>query len=567
MRVPVVDPSVRGGGFDAPMPTNYAQKQAEQTGQLIDNALGTAAKIQNDMQVQANQLRVDDASVQAQNIMMRRQQEFMQYKGKDAIQRGDKSLDQEFDELLTKDFEEIGKSLGNDAQRQVWHLQSNDMRRSFGSKVNNYMLGEYKSYNESVQQGKISTGLQMIAQNPDAKSEDYQRGKMAIVNGVASINQGMDADFVKTKTIEALTPAHVSVIDGYLTSGNVQAARDYFAMPDVQNELTVTAKSKLSNVLTVAANEFNGQELGRAAVSALGENASRKAIDAYILEKAGNNPGVIKYARTEANYQAELIKDSKQQAKNSLMEPINTHLGQAKINGSFIDKGQANTLLSKLRLNDTEGYLRASALIDQHNDEIRSERNSAEDRARIATDRAKKNGAKGDDASVAAWYELKINPSALRVIDLKKMLNSGVLGEKHFNDLVGDQAALRNKKISDNSILDDKAAVDLVLKGANIKTSGENANYAQLGKFYERFSQRAKETQAVTQEQKISIARELLAETVRERPLWFDTTQKVFMVDVPVSDREQIINALRKANKPVTEQNIVETYRLANENK
>ena len=170
-----------------------------------------------------------------------------------------------------------------------------------------------------------------------------------------------------------------------------------------------------------------------------------------------------------------------------------------------------------------------------------------------------RDGAKGDEASTSAWYTLKTNPSALRVTDLFTLRTKGILSEKHFNDLVGDKKSLMEKRTSDENILSDKAAVDMVLNAAKIDT-GKDGDPAKLALFYERFNQRVREAgKPLDQAGKVAIARELLGEVVKERSYWFDT-QHAFEVAVPPADRAQIIVALRRAGKPITETNIVNLY-------
>ena len=173
MRVPVANnfsesPSIAPGvRLNAPQVSNAASEQIQQVGNVVQQGAQGLARIQTDILQDANRLRLDEAMTQAQQARLIRMQEVKALKGKDALYRGDKPLDEEYDNLLNQDLEAIGKTLGNDAQKQAWALESGAMRRQFRSEVAGHMAAEHKTYDDQVQQGKISTGLQLMQQSYD----------------------------------------------------------------------------------------------------------------------------------------------------------------------------------------------------------------------------------------------------------------------------------------------------------------------------------------------------------------------------------------------------------------
>lgn len=564
MRVPVANnfsesPSIAPGiRLNAPQVSNAAAEQIQQVGNVVQQGAQGLARIQTDILQDANRLRLDEAMTQAQQARLIRMQEVKALKGKDALYRGDKPLDEEYDNLLNQDLEAIGKTLGNDAQKQAWALESGAMRRQFRSEVAGHMAAEHKTYDDQVQHGKISTGLQLMQQSYD-NPNDWDTARGVISDAVARLNAGSPPEYLKAETVKALTPGHVSVVQSMLQGNQVQAARDYFARPDVQDELTPEARARLSGVLTASVNDMEGQQAAREVI-ATNPGASMKELDSELVARFGNNPAVLEVARREVKYQRDLEETSKRETESSLMRPVDSLLGDARLGGQAISRNQASAVLAPLKLSNPDAYAKATALIDAHNDEIRNERQAAEDRARSAHERALRDGAKGDEASTSAWYTLKTNPSALRVTDLLTLRTKGILSEKHFNDLVGDKKSLMEKRTSDENILSDKAAVDMVLNAAKIDT-GKDGDPAKLALFYERFNQRVREAgKQLDQAGKVAIARELLGEVVKERSYWFDTTQRAFEVAVPPADRAQIIAALRRSGKPITETNIVNLY-------
>jgi len=217
MRIPVsnnfgVAPTISpGADFKAPQASTVAADQLQQAGKAVQQGADAYARIQNDILQDANRLRLDAAGTEAQRIMLARMNEVKALKGESAIYRGNKPLDDEYDEALTKDFEAIGAKLGNDAQRQAWALESGAMRRQFRSQVSSHLAAEYQNYDKQVQAGIIETSYQLMSQNID-RPEEIARGRDAIVGAVARLNKGAPPEFVTAETVKALTPAHASIV-------------------------------------------------------------------------------------------------------------------------------------------------------------------------------------------------------------------------------------------------------------------------------------------------------------------------------------------------------------------
>jgi hypothetical protein len=556
---PDILPSAR---FDAPRAVNAAAEQSMRTGQALDAAADLAGKVEREAKALVDKPIFEDAVTRALSLAMELESGdagFVHAKGRDALQRNSgMPLPAEYDKEYDARLQEIRDGLPNEAVKTAFAQQMPSMRRTLMSRANDHMVRQQDEYNISVQKGKLEVGERLVVEQFD-DPERWKMGRDGVADAVRTLNPGMDEDGVKGEVRKAMTPLHRQVIQRMTEAGRVAAARDYFARPEVQDEMTDEAKTLVSGVLTVATNDAEGQRAAREVIST-NPAASMKEIDSALVARFGDNTAALEVARREVRYQRDLEETSRRETESSLMRPVDAMLGDARLNGQLITKPQASSALSQLRISSPESYAKASALIDSHNDEIRSERRAAEDRARAAHERALRDGAKGDEASTSAWYTLKTNPQALRVTDLLTLRSNGILSEKHFNDLVGDKKSLIEKRTSDENILSDKAAVDMVLRGAEIET-GKDGDPKKLAMFYERFNQRVRESGvALDQAGKIAIARELLGEVAKERAYWFDTTQRAFEVAVPAGVRAQIIAALRQEGKPVTETNIVKLY-------
>lgn len=555
---PSVAPSITPGArFDAPQMGNPAAEQAQRSGQAI-SAAGDA--LQN-LQIEFTKPIVREAMNSAVNIGMEFETGdggFMHLKGKDAVGR-EVPLDVEYANAYRDRLNEIKDKLPNQMAKDAFSAEAATMVQRFGQRVTSHMVREQGAYQQSQLEGQAATGALLMTERFDSP-EEWANGRNAVLEAVSEANKGMAPEYVTEQARARLSPTHAAIVSQMLGAGQAQAAQDYFAK--VSDDLTSEAKAKLSAAIATSATEIEGQQAAREVIAGAGQDWTLRDIDQKLVERFGSNPKALNEARQEAKYQRDLMDSAKRETEAQLLGPIQSAVADARLNGRNVDKNALAKQLGLMRVTRPDLYERASSIIDAHNDELRNERQASEDRARAARDRALRDGAKGDAASTAAWYTLKTNPAALRAADLLAMRSNGILGEKHFNDLVVDQSALVSKKLDDGNILSDKAAVDLVLNGAKIATDGKNMDAQKLGLFYERFNQRVKESGIVkpTQEQKVAIARELLAEVVKKNDYWFDSKAPAFSVSVPAFDRTQIIAALRAAGKPVTEANIVNLY-------
>lgn len=554
---PSVAPSITPGArFDAPQMGNAAAEQAQRTGQ----AMASASDALQNLQVEFTKPIVREAMNSAINIGMEFETGdggFMHLKGKDAVGR-EVPLDIEYAKAYQSRLDEIRDKLPNQMAKEAFAAETGNLVRSFHGRVTNHMVKEQGVYQQSQLEGQAATGARLMTERYDSP-EEWANGRNAVYEAVSEANKGMDPEYIAEQARARLSPTHAVIVSQMLEAGQAQAAQDYFAK--VSDDLTGEAKAKLSAAIATSATEIEGQQAAREAIATAGPDWTLRDIDQKLVERFGSNPKALSQARQEAKYQRDLMDSAKRETEAQLLGPVQAAVADARLNGRRVDRNALKGQLGMMRVTRPDLYEKASAAIDAHDDELRNERQAAEDRARAARDLALQNGVKGEESSASAWYTLKTNPAALRAADLMAMRSAGVLSERHFNNLAEDQSSLRAKKMDDSSILSDKAAVDMVLNGAKIETSGKNIDPQKLGMFYERFNQRVREAgRPLNQQEKVDVARDLLGEVVKKREYWFDTTQKAFEIAVPPTERAAIISALRRAGKPVTEANITTLY-------
>lgn len=177
---PSVLPQAR---ISAPELPDVAGQQAQQMGRALATGGQAFGQIANDMEQQANQLRVDDALNRAKEAALRltydKDAGFSALKGVNALQRPDgKPLADEYSENLKRQVDEIAGTLGNPAQRQAFAMHSNDILTSFRGQAIQHEAQEYKTYALSTSEGIQSTALRDIGlnwQNTDAVNSAVER--------------------------------------------------------------------------------------------------------------------------------------------------------------------------------------------------------------------------------------------------------------------------------------------------------------------------------------------------------------------------------------------------------
>lgn len=173
---------------------DVAGQQAQQMGRSMQQFGGEVGRIALDMQNQANQLRVTDATNQAKEAALRAAYDkdvgFTNLKGVNALDRPDgKALADEYTESLQKQMQGIAAGLGNDAQRLAFSQNANDILFSVRSQATQHEAQEYKTYALSVAEGVQSTAMRDISlnwNNPGAvdsaitriKSETYRQAQL-----------------------------------------------------------------------------------------------------------------------------------------------------------------------------------------------------------------------------------------------------------------------------------------------------------------------------------------------------------------------------------------------------
>jgi soluble lytic murein transglycosylase len=155
---------------DAPQSRIDAGSTGKMIGQGLSNLGDGLNQVAMNMAIEANQLRLDDASNQAREVARKLQFDkdsgYINLKGKDALDRPDgQSLTDEYGGKLQESLSQISQSLGNDAQRAAFAHFSNGFLTGFKTDVDRHFIQESTTYGLSVAEGAQKGAMDDIALN------------------------------------------------------------------------------------------------------------------------------------------------------------------------------------------------------------------------------------------------------------------------------------------------------------------------------------------------------------------------------------------------------------------
>jgi len=260
---PTAQPNAR---FATPQVSDVAGQQLQQTGQSMMRAGDAFSRIGLDAINQANQTRVNDAlnkAVQARlNLTYNPEGGYVHLRGDAALSRPDgKPLDEEYTEKYTQQIAEIGKGLGNDAQRLIFQQKASELTQQFRGGLTQHVAKEFGDYQVGVQDGTIKTNtLQMAASwgDPVAVSQSSAAIKAAVAE--KGRLQGLSGQQIEANMVAALSPGNMAVIQSAADAGMTDFAREYMK----QNELALTPEARLQAKKILDAGDFETRTQGAA---------------------------------------------------------------------------------------------------------------------------------------------------------------------------------------------------------------------------------------------------------------------------------------------------------------
>lgn len=230
----VAPSSAAGGSFAAPQAANAVPQQTQQLGDAVTRAGAVGTNIVTDIQMMANQVRVDAAlnSVRQQQMSLTYdpQNGYLAKKGAAALDPDplDRSLPQQYGEQLSDVINKAAAGLGNDEQRRVFAQQAATLHTQFTGGVESHMLQEYRNFGLETQQGTVKLAADTAKLNwsdPDLIGTQIKSAQAAVWK--AGQIAGEPGNLTAAKIRDTTSAIHAGVIQAALDNNNPAYALGY----------------------------------------------------------------------------------------------------------------------------------------------------------------------------------------------------------------------------------------------------------------------------------------------------------------------------------------------------
>lgn len=209
----------------------------------MQNAGQDVGRIALDMQNEANQLRVIDATAAARekmyDLMYAPQTGLLQQKGWNALQReSGKDLATEYGDAFKDATAGISDSLGNDEQRRLFAQQMAQLQTQLHGTATQHMGSEYRTYQGGVMDAEMKSQANALALigstdpgqvNPETGRSRIEESAQAIYTAARAKARlaGLPQALADTQALDAVSGAHKMALDGLIEAGNYEQASAY----------------------------------------------------------------------------------------------------------------------------------------------------------------------------------------------------------------------------------------------------------------------------------------------------------------------------------------------------
>lgn len=208
-------------------------KQMQDLGEAQQHVGGQLGDMAVDMQKEANRLRVDDAMNRAREEALRLTYDkdvgFRNLRGLQALERPDgKPLTEEYAAKLQQTMGTLAQGLGNDAQRQAFMTEGNNLLNNFRQSTMQHEGEEFRTYSMSVREGAIANRVNEIGfnwNNPQAVNEAIDSIRASTYD--LGRQKGLSAAEIEANVRTATSRAHLTAIAAALQNNNPRYAEQY----------------------------------------------------------------------------------------------------------------------------------------------------------------------------------------------------------------------------------------------------------------------------------------------------------------------------------------------------
>jgi len=259
-----------------------AGRQAHEIGQGLTSAGDALGKIAQDMMVETNQTRLDDASLQlreaARKLQFGQQTQsgqqdpgtpvgYAQLKGKDALERPNgQPLSEEYGSLLQEHVSKIGDSLGNDAQKAAFAHYAGGFTNGFKDNIWQHAFQEQRTYNVSVADGLKTEAIENLKsnyRNPGA-AEEAITTVLQQTNRIGKL-KGLSVPEIDASAKKEVSGALQVGIAAFLAEGDPEGAHNFYNQ--FSQHMTMDDALPVKAKITAAGDNKIGLAHGQAAFS------------------------------------------------------------------------------------------------------------------------------------------------------------------------------------------------------------------------------------------------------------------------------------------------------------
>lgn len=214
---------------------DIAGKQLQQTGDQLQRLGQQMATMQIEAEREVTNLRVDDALNKAKEAALRlthdKEVGFLNLKGINALDRPDgKALEDEYGETLKKQLDEIGGTLGTEAQKRLFAARAQELAMGFRTNVSRHSSEEFKTYTLSVAESVQATALNEIGlnyNNPEVVQGAVDRIKAQVYRQAQML--GKSAEWQEAQARKMISGAHKVALMAALEKNDPEYANGYLS--------------------------------------------------------------------------------------------------------------------------------------------------------------------------------------------------------------------------------------------------------------------------------------------------------------------------------------------------
>lgn len=468
---------------------------------------------------------------------------FLRKRGKDTFSITEPTL-KTFEERAA----EIEKSLTTPEQKEAFRSLSAQRKVEIDKQLQRHVYGEIQNYSAEANKASLESTLNNVAlhfDDPERVEQERKFGLGVILTDTDT--KGLPPEVIKArkdKWNSSVTEAIVSK----LMIENPTKAKEY--MEANADTLLPNTKASLEKQLKPLA----AAQMGLDAANEIFQSDPQGGIDTLMKqmrERFKNDPSALKAGEAELKSMISERETARKGEIDTAKNEVYGYIAQVQLAGRIPKISDVpKDVWARLSKVDPEA-------VDQITDEIRRERESANDRAKT----------QASIDTLTTWGLLKGDPAALSNTNLDALLAKGRLTNDQYKDLIDDQAKLRNDRSGERAatIISNQEAVDTLLKAVGIKQKNDPEKYM---KFQEKLHQRLKSHRAATgkdanQDEIVKMSRGLLAEVTQEG--WINRDKPIFEIDpekvvIPKGERDVITKALRANNRPTDEATVRQVY-------